>query len=201
MKIQKQHLLLVPVQQMTQVIIRPLTYQEDADLVKESLIKDANGNPEKDKNGQDKINSEKLLELRSCKMTGLSESELLELAQPDINTIEYWNHIFTTQDSETVARLLEISVDKKPWSVGNNMKPCLLQALDGCDSYALKYPTGRLTKAMNAQKTDDDRTFTITAGCTDLSHDQIYQLTTPDWTYLQNRLTDFLSQQADYFRR
>lgn len=201
MKIQKTHTLLVPALGKTEIVIRALSYEEDAQLVELATEKDDQGNPIKDEKGEVKINAEKLLELRSFKMTGIDEKDFFDLSQPDITTIEYWNHVFTTQDSVTVARLLELKIGDEPWTVGNDMNPRLLQPLENCDSYALKYPTGRLTKAMNAQKTDDERTFTITAGCTDFKHDQIYQLTTPDWTYLQNRLTDFLSRPADYFRQ
>ena len=201
MKIQKTHTLLVPALGKTEVVIRALSYEEDAELVELATKKDADKKPIKDENGEVIINAEKLLELRSFKMTGIDEKDFFDLSQPDITTIQNWNHIFTTQDSVSVASLLGFKVGKKPWTVGDDMNPLLLQPLDNRDSYALKYPTGRLTKAMDAQKTDDERTFTITAGCTDLKHDQIYQLTTPDWIYLQNRLTDFLSRPADYFRQ
>ncbi|MCL9783672.1 hypothetical protein M9194_19795 [Vibrio sp. S4M6] len=189
MKIQKHHKLLVPVSGRTSVNIRALTYAEDAELVKKAT--------KKDEQGEEQVDPQSLIDLRSCAMTGLSLEDLLALSQPDINTIEHWNHTFSTQDSESVASLL----DFRNWTVGDEMIPKLLQPIKERNSYQLKYPTGRVTRAMQVQKTDDERTFTISIGCTDLEHDELYQLSTPDWTYMQNRLSDFLSQQADYFRQ
>ena len=195
MNIFKTHLLLMAVGPMTEVTMTPLTYEADLALLKKAT-------PE----GKKEPTPEKLYQLRVEAMTGLSEDDLDTLSQPDLNTIENWVNVFTMSDSITVANLLGLKLkdsegNETEWRIVDGMNPSLLVPLsDGKDFYQLKYPTGKTTKRFNAYEDARSRTDYISVACTSLSDAQLLKLSVPDWTYLQHRLTDFLSQKADFFR-
>lgn len=195
MKIQKLHLLLMPVGDLTDVIITPISYAQDLAFMKEATSKKTK-----------KPDVEKLSALRVEAMTGLNEAAMDELARPDINTIMDWVTVFLMSDSNTVAELLKLTVEPEgettAWTVGDEpMSANLLVILDdGTDKFSLKYPTGKVTKQFEALTDDNHRSEFLATACTSLSALQVKALSTPDWTHLQNKLTDFLKQKADFFR-
>ena len=195
MNIFKTHLLLMAVGSMTEVTITPLTFEADLALVTKATPKN-----------KKEPTPDVLHQLRLEAMTGLDEKELDSLSQPDLNTIENWVNVFTLSDSVMVAHLLGITLkdnesEETEWHIVDGMNPTLLVPLpDGKDSYQLKYPTGKTTKRFNAYDEARARTDYISVACTSLSEAQLLKLSVPDWTYLQRRLTDFLSQKADFFR-
>lgn len=189
MPVQKVHSLLMPVNELTEVTITPFSYQQDKAMVKKATPEDKK-EPDEDM----------LAMLRFEQATGLSEDDKDNLSQPDINTLEHWLNVYLLSESDKVAKLLKLTVDDKPWCIGKGMTVNLLQPLpDGTDSYTLKYPTGKTTKRFNSYDDASDRSEYISSACTSLIDEQVMMLSTPDWTTLQRRLTNFLAQKADFF--
>lgn len=68
------------------------------------------------------------------------------------------------------------------------------------DSLQIQVPAMKVSKAMRKFKTPNERADFVSAHCVGLSVPEVQSLSLPDWTQLQERLSDFLNRPAAFFR-
>jgi hypothetical protein len=68
------------------------------------------------------------------------------------------------------------------------------------DSLQIQVPAMKVSKAMRKLKTPNERADFVSAHCVGLSVPEVQSLSLPDWTQLQERLSDFLNKPAAFFR-
>ncbi|WP_125782824.1 phage tail assembly protein [Pseudoalteromonas rubra] len=134
--------------------------------------------------------------LRACivKSTGLTEQQMLQLVAPD----------YTTISREVLALMTKPASEFSSQDIEHD-SPVLLHPIVGdtgeqITSYTIKPPTVQCTDMMDAHKDEWERTMFISASCSGLSATELSRLSLPDWTQMQNRLLDFLTEPADFFQ-
>ena len=68
------------------------------------------------------------------------------------------------------------------------------------DSLQIQVPAMKVSKAMRKFKTPNERADFVSAHCVGLTVPEVQSLSLPDWTQLQERLSDFLNKPAAFFR-
>lgn len=68
------------------------------------------------------------------------------------------------------------------------------------DRLQIQVPAMKVSKAMRKFKTPNERADFVSAHCVGLSVPEVQSLSLPDWTQLQERLSDFLNRPAAFFR-
>ncbi|HHY0479558.1 hypothetical protein [Vibrio parahaemolyticus] len=184
MNIQKQHVLLAAVGELSTITLKALTYAEDQTLTAEAT-----------KDGA--LDAAALSWLRIEKISGLTSAQIDEMVTPDINVIKHFAVLTIASDARQVAKELALSYPEQKESL---VIPLLQPLVDGTQSYKLRYPNGRLTKMLELETNDDRRTFMLCEFCTGLSEQQLKSMSTPDWNTLQAVLDNFLGKTAEFFR-
>jgi hypothetical protein len=125
--------------------------------------------------------------------TDLDESMLNKLRLPDYNTLRNIVHNFLNKGADQFIDDIDPS------------NPKLLVPIKGEDGkeivdYILEVPDVQTSKLMHKYKTPFEKSLFLSANCTGMTPYEVQQLSLPDWNYLQERLIDFLDEQADYFQ-
>ena len=161
----------------------------------------------------------------------ISHAETKHLSRPDFNSVrnEVVNlngrsslHIFEKRFSEEAKKLskelkelvkskadedtiakLQKKIDECKLDYDN---PELLVPITGDDgneisSYRILPPTVDTTDMMEEYQDLYDKTIFVSMKCTGLSQEELESLSVPDWNLMQERLSDFLTESADYFRQ
>lgn len=68
------------------------------------------------------------------------------------------------------------------------------------DRLQIQVPAMKVSKAMRKLKTPNERADFVSAHCVGLSVPEVQSLSLPDWTQLQERLSDFLNRPAAFFQ-
>lgn len=135
--------------------------------------------------------------------TGLSESEYLRLCTPDYNGILRQVRAMVNGKSELF--LAEQSIEKglTVLPINPDMPALLVPVEDqfkgAISEIAIQPPTVNLQQ--EARKTSDTfkQSLIIISTCTGLDFETLQDLHMPDWNTLSERVTDFLSETADFF--
>ncbi|TDF41885.1 phage tail assembly protein [Alteromonadaceae bacterium M269] len=125
--------------------------------------------------------------------TGVAIDVLVTLKTPDYNSVRQLvrdfvdkpsNHFIPKMDKDEPTLLVPIKGDD-----GKDIK-----------NYTLECPTVDVSDKMKNFKEDSEKSVFLASACTTLSHSEVEKLSMPDWNFLLDRLNDFLSESADFFR-
>lgn len=141
-------------------------------------------------------------------MSSLSAEALLQLAQPDYNSLM---EEVRTLSNKTSRQLLEDDYASRrkagenppPLQFDENT-PSLLVPVDDpiagqVNSYTLRPPSVGLTRQVRGEKDAHRQGMLIASACSGLHHDVIDQFHVPDFNYLMERVRDFLTETSDFF--
>lgn len=127
--------------------------------------------------------------------TGLPSAVLDELKQPDYLALVDLIHDYIKLPGTYFTGRKPESPDEFPLLVP-------IKGFGGriIDSLQIQVPAMKVSKAMRKLKTPNERADFVSAHCVGLSVPEVQSLSLPDWTQLQERLSDFLNKPAAFFR-
>ena len=173
-------------QPLTAVTVQPITRERHNEVVK-SL--------------GDNATEHKTATFLVKEMCGLSDKELRQLSAPDFNSLTSQIAEYISNDAAYFFKKGNVDIDQD--------KPLLLIPIKGDDGgvitqISLKVPTVitiDVLEEMEAKNiSHEERNAWLTENCTGLSKAEQGRLCVQDWTQTQNRLSDFLTQTAEYFQ-
>lgn len=128
--------------------------------------------------------------------TGLTQKEVGRLKTPDYNELEYHIRDYCTRPSEFFLQTDNQHIKKD--------KPQLLVPIGNLKEVELTVPSVKASRVMGKVVDSESEPYAqaeyITKACSDLSENQINQLSIPDWNQLQGRINDFLNQRSAFFQ-
>lgn len=143
---------------------------------------------------------EKALLLRS---TGLSDSEYLRLCVPDYNSILRHVRAMVNGKAELFLAEQAMAQGKKVAEVDPDAPVLLVPVEDKfkgrVSQIAIQPPTVHLQQEARKHTDPFQQTLVIVSTCTELDFDALLDMHMPDWNTLTERVTDFLSETADFF--
>lgn len=163
------------------------------------------------KNDPDGFNRMDYLFELAVVMTGLEESVLAQLATPDYNSL---SDVVIALTQYTAQQLREEDLEKRraageriPYQVPDESDaPELLEPVDDpiagtITSYRLRPPQVGLTRQVRAERDAHKQGMMVASACSGLHHDVIEQLHMPDFNTLMERVSDFLTEKSDFYRK
>ncbi|KFC09023.1 phage protein [Trabulsiella guamensis ATCC 49490] len=143
-------------------------------------------------------------------MTGQPEEIIAQLKKPDYNSltaqIDRLTN-YTTPDLLEEDENLRIAAGKKVVKAEvSKENPSLLVVVSDPLSgevadYRLQPPTVGLTRQVRIEKDNHKRGMMVASTCTGLHQDVIDMFHMPDFNYLMELISDFLTQPGDYFQK
>jgi len=129
--------------------------------------------------------------------TGLELEQIVQLSMPDYNALEEAVKLQTSNSSEHFF--------KESGKDFNVEAPKLLDPLNGIEAIQYKVPNVRTSRNANEIKDDTreplERTKYLIESCTQLTRLHIAKLSVRDFIMIQERITDFLQQEATFFQK
>lgn len=123
-------------------------------------------------------------------LTGLTEADLLALKSPDYHALSLQLADYLQKQSSFFIPIKKDSYENIP----------LLKPVGSITKVSASLPTARAWKLIRKSKDDTDKANKIAVGaCFSLSHEEMEQLTLPDWFLLLGRATDFFTKTGEYF--
>ena len=142
-------------------------------------------------------------------MTGQPDDIIAQLKKPDYNSlttqIDRLNN-YSTEDiqEEDLEALREAGKKVDPLKFSKDHPVLLVPVTDAIadeiTEYQLQPPTVGLTRQSRLEKDPHKRGMTVASACSGLHQDIIDQLHMPDFNQLMERVSDFLTQQGDFFQ-
>lgn len=141
-------------------------------------------------------------------MSGLPAEALLQLAQPDYNSLmaevrNLCNNTSRQLLEDDHAERRKAGENLPPLHFDEN-EPSLLVPLSDpiageVNRYTLRPPSVGLTRQVRGEKDAHKQGMLIASACTGLHHDVLDQFHVPDFNYLMERVSDFLTEKSDFF--